>query len=96
LIRTFQRDIEFIDKQEGISGEDIRQYGKDKYYEQIDIFKKRVSFIKYIHICGVLSLFCATTSMFLILLEMPLISYYTFAFALIFFMTALFLVLVDI
>ncbi len=96
MIRTFQKDIEFIDNQEGLSEEDIRHYGKRKYYDQIDIFKKRVSIIKHIHISGVLSLFCATTSMFLTLLERPIISYYTFAFALIFFMSALFLVLVDI
>lgn len=96
LIRTFHDEIEFLDKEKGISEEDIRQYGKEKYYQQIGIFKKRISIIKYVHISGVLSLFFATASMFFILVEFNNFSYYSFASSLAFFLSAILLVLADI
>lgn len=76
----------------------VEKEEEDKEYvqHQLVIFCQRISYIKYLQFCGVLSLLYSTAAMFLILLGFSMAAKVFFGIALILFMLAIIIASIDI
>ena len=75
-----------------------QQEDEDQEYinHQLNIFCQRLTYIKYLQFCGVLSLLFSTTAMFLLLLQFSLAAKVSFIISLILFLFALLMGGIDI
>jgi len=66
------------------------------YKQQIYILSKRIAYIKYLHFFGVLSLFCSTSAMFLLLFKEFMIAKILFIVAIILFLLVILVAIIEI
>ncbi|GAB6138537.1 DUF2721 domain-containing protein [Halanaerobaculum tunisiense] len=66
------------------------------YRKQIFILSKRISYIKFLQFFGVLSLFCSTSTMLLLLFKEVMIATIFFSIAIILFLLALIIAAIEI
>ncbi|GAB6098390.1 hypothetical protein JCM16358_02690 [Halanaerocella petrolearia] len=70
---------------------------QEEYHrKQISVLFKRVAYIKYLHFFGVLSLFCSTSAMFLLLFKEFMIANTIFISGIIFFLISLIIAVIEI
>ncbi|AGB41301.1 Protein of unknown function (DUF2721) [Halobacteroides halobius DSM 5150] len=69
---------------------------KDYYKKQISILSKRIYYIKHLHFFGVLSLFCSTLAMLLLLFKEFWLANIIFIVAIVFFLIALAIAIIEV
>lgn len=72
------------------------QNQEEYHSRQIFMLSKRITYIKYLHIFGVLSLFCSTSAMFSLLFKKYIIAKVFFIVAIILFLFAIVVAVIEI